>query len=133
VAGVLFAAVITLSGFPGWRAAPAESAEAPAPREWRKDPEIALAQSPHFGDAAAVVQARCSMCHAREPLWPGMLHAPKNVLLETEDDIVHNAGLIEVQAVRSHAMPPGNITGLEPEERRLLSAWLDAGDGVYTP
>jgi uncharacterized membrane protein len=61
-----------------------------------------------------------------------MVHPPKNVLLETSDDIVHNAGLIEVQAVRSHAMPPGNITGLEPGERRRLSAWIDAADGIYT-
>lgn len=133
VAGGLFAAVIALSGYPGWRTSPGESAAAPAAREWRKDPEIALAQSPHFDDAAAIVGARCAMCHAREPLWPGMAHAPKNVFLETADDIVHNAGLISVQAVRSHAMPPGNVTGLEPEERRRLSAWIESGDGIYTP
>ena len=126
---MLFTAVITLSGAPGWHVAPAEAAA----REWKGDPQVALSRSVHFAEAATIIQSRCSMCHAREPLWPGFVHAPKNVLLETEDDIVHNASLISVQAVHSHAMPPGNITGLEPEERRLLSAWIQSGDGIYRP
>ncbi|MBC8129712.1 MAG: urate hydroxylase PuuD [Rhizobiaceae bacterium] len=129
VAGVLFVAVITLSGAPGWRAEPDEAAA----RRWTKDPEVALSRSIHFTEAEAIVQSRCSMCHAREPLWPGLATAPKAILLETADDIVHNASLIDVQSVRSHAMPPGNITGLEPEERRLLSAWIRSGDGHNGP
>jgi uncharacterized membrane protein len=129
VAGVLFAAVITLSGAPGWHVAPAQAEV----RKGQGDPAAALAASVHFAEAAGIVQARCAMCHAREPLWPGLIHAPKQVFLESEDDIVHNASLIQVQAVRSHAMPPGNITGLEPEERRLLSAWIQSGDGIYRP
>lgn len=132
VAAGLFAAVVTLSGFPGWRAPAPAPAEAAA-RAWTKDPEVALSRSVHFAEAEAIVQSRCSMCHARAPLWPGMLHAPKNVVLETDADIVHYASLIERQAVLSHAMPPGNVTGLEPDERRLLGAWIRSGDGVFRP
>ncbi|MCE3250794.1 MAG: hypothetical protein K0R41_4619, partial [Geminicoccaceae bacterium] len=29
--------------------------------------------------------------------------------------------------VLTHAMPPGNVTELEPAERRLLAAWYAAG------
>ena len=62
-----------------------------------------------------------------EPLWPGLIHPPKNIALETADDVVHYAALIERQAVRSHAMPPGNVTGLEPAERETLARWLADG------
>ena len=125
VAGTLFVIVITLSGAPGWRtgAADAETAQ----REWRGDPQVALANSPHFEEAESIVVSRCSMCHAKEPLWPGMMHPPKNIALETGDEVVHYAALIERQAVRSHAMPPGNVSGLEPAERELLARWLADG------
>ena len=62
-----------------------------------------------------------------------MGHAPKGVLLENGRDIVLNASLIERQAVRSHAMPPGNITGMEPSERLALARWLETGSGRYRP
>ncbi|WP_102960176.1 urate hydroxylase PuuD [Mangrovicella endophytica] len=127
VAAVLFAIIVTLSGSPGWRAGEASDAAAAA---WTQDPQLALATSPHFEAAESIVMSRCSMCHAREPLWPGISHAPKGVVLETAADIVHYAPLIERQAVRSHAMPPGNVTGLEPEERQLLASWIQSGDGV---
>jgi uncharacterized membrane protein len=32
-----------------------------------------------------------------------------------------------MQAVRTHAMPPGNITYIEESERQVLAAWLAAG------
>ncbi|EAU40772.1 hypothetical protein FP2506_17829 [Fulvimarina pelagi HTCC2506] len=124
-AGLLFAIVITLSGVPGWRTSAPEEA-----RIFTKDPQVALAASPLLNEAEAVILSRCSMCHAREPLWPGIAHAPKNVILETRDDIVHWAPQIERQAVRSLAMPPGNITGMEPEERAVLQRWLEAGEGI---
>ena len=132
VAGLLFVAVITLSGSPGWRATPAD-AEGPSAAlvEGRGDPAEALAASPLFADAQSIVASRCSMCHAKEPLWPGLGHAPKNVMLETPGEILHFASLIERQAVRSHAMPPGNLTGIEPEERETLARWLAAGEGGY--
>jgi uncharacterized membrane protein len=50
--------------------------------------------------------------------------APKGVLLESDADIVRQARAIELQAVRSRAMPPGNITEITAEERQVLAAWL---------
>ncbi len=131
VAGLLFAAVITLSGAPGWRAGATSGEGAETSRQWDGDPAVALAASPHFAEAEAIILSRCSMCHASEPLWPGLAVAPKDIRLETGDDIIHYASLIERQAVRSHAMPPGNVTGLEPVERETLAAWIASGSGRY--
>ena len=73
--------------------------------------------------------SRCSMCHAAEPVWTGIAAAPKGVLmLDTDEHIraVH-APLIEIVAVRSNAMPPGNITEMTDQERLVLASWLAAG------
>ncbi|MFN3717326.1 MAG: urate hydroxylase PuuD [Rhizobium rhizophilum] len=79
----------------------------------------------HFEAVRDVVQGRCSMCHATEPVWEGIARAPKNVKLETDGEIAAHAREIYLQAGRSHAMPPGNITDLSPEERQLLVAWYE--------
>lgn len=79
----------------------------------------------HFEAVRDVVQGRCSMCHAAEPVWEGIARAPKNVKLETDGEIAAHAREIYLQAGRSHAMPPGNITDLSPEERQLLIAWYE--------
>lgn len=81
-------------------------------------------------DLAAVgeiIEYRCSMCHAAEPMWAGIASAPKGVLLETQTQIRLQARAIGLQAVLTHAMPPGNITGVEPAERQVLAAWIAAG------
>jgi uncharacterized membrane protein len=79
----------------------------------------------HFEAVRDVVQGRCSMCHAAEPVWEGIARAPKNVKLETDGEIAAHAHEIYIQAGRSHAMPPGNITEISPEERKLLVAWYE--------
>ncbi len=65
------------------------------------------------------------MCHAAEPGWEGIYHAPKNVHLDTEAAIANHAREIYLQAGRSHAMPPGNVTEMTPEERGLITAWFE--------
>jgi uncharacterized membrane protein len=70
-----------------------------------------------------IIQSRCSMCHAREPLWPGMIIAPHGVHLETVADIARQKHQVLVQAALSHAMPPNNISALEDSERADLIEW----------
>jgi uncharacterized membrane protein len=77
-------------------------------------------------EALLAIQSRCSMCHAREPGWPGIAVAPKGVRLETPEDMARHAREIRVQAVLTHAMPPNNITHMSLDERRALGAWLSA-------
>lgn len=85
-----------------------------------------FAQNVHFEAARDTVMSRCSMCHAAEPAWEGIRAAPKNVVLETDEGIAAHAREIYIQAGRSHAMPPGNVTEITPEERKLLTAWYES-------
>jgi len=48
------------------------------------------------------------------------------VKLETDAQIAAHAREIYLQAGRSHAMPPGNITAITPEERKVLAAWYES-------
>jgi uncharacterized membrane protein len=86
-----------------------------------------LPAAPKFAAIESIVISRCSMCHAREPVWPGFAAAPGGVRLDDAEEIRRHARLIETYAVRSHAMPPGNITELSADDRRSLAAWLNAG------
>ncbi len=71
--------------------------------------------------AQEIIVSKCSMCHAREPLWENMKNAPKLVNLETPTDIINNIDNIYKQSVLSYAMPPGNISFLEDNERSLIN------------
>ena len=71
--------------------------------------------------AQEVIVSKCSMCHAKEPLWENMKNAPKLVNLETSIDIINNIDSIYKQSVLSYAMPPGNISLLEDNERSLIN------------
>lgn len=73
--------------------------------------------------AVELVNERCSICHAAEPQWDGMRFAPKGVVLESEADIIRQVDDIYWQAAASHAMPPGNVIYIEPEEREMLARW----------
>ncbi|MGV0818340.1 urate hydroxylase PuuD [Martelella sp. AMO21009] len=95
-----------------------------------EDPDMAVApafekfsQDPHFADAKQVVSTRCSMCHMAEPVYEGIHRPPLNVRFETDAEIASRANQIYLQAGRSHAMPPGNVTGMTPDERAKLVAW----------
>lgn len=82
-----------------------------------------FAEAEGFEAARDIVTGRCSMCHARDPVWDGIRRAPKHVYLETEGDIAAHAREIYLQAGASHAMPPANVTWMEPEERAALRRW----------
>ena len=80
-----------------------------------------------FAQAEEVVLGRCSMCHMPEPAWEGIAgaaqgghagHARAHRPARPRD---------QLQAVLSHAMPPGNITEITPEERQVLAAWVAGG------
>ena len=82
-----------------------------------------------FNAVRDTVMGRCSMCHAAEPAWEGIHMAPKSVRLDTDETIAAHAREIYLQAGRSHAMPPGNLTGVTPDERALIVAWFEEARG----
>ena len=74
-----------------------------------------------------IVISRCSMCHAAEPVWEGVPIAPKAVRFDEIEEIRLQAKPIVEQAAWSHAMPPGNVTAMSDDERRVLAAWYADG------
>ncbi|ACP22724.1 hypothetical protein NGR_b12720 (plasmid) [Sinorhizobium fredii NGR234] len=87
--------------------------------------EQAVVAAADFSKVRDTVLGRCSMCHAREPGWEGIVVPPKGVVLESDGDIVEHAREIYLQAGRSHAMPPANVTGITEEERQVLASWYE--------
>ena len=53
--------------------------------------------------------------------------APGGVMFDEPARIHRQARLIGLYAIRSNAMPPGNVTEMTPEERATLAAWIEAG------
>ncbi len=112
---VVAAVVLSMTGSPAGREALGLS-----PQPAKPSPAAAIPK-----DVAAIIMSRCSMCHAREPVWAGLAAPPKGVVLETPDQIERAAHGIREQAVISAVMPPNNITAMTADERRALAAWLD--------
>ena len=111
---ILFLLVMWLSTAPMFRADEPEEATGPALR---------FAQAEGFDKVHDIVLGRCSMCHAAEPVWDGLLWPPKGIRLETEAQIARQAREIYLQAGLSHAMPPANLSFLEDDERATIIAW----------
>ncbi len=88
-----------------------------------------FAEAKGFADVHDIVLGRCSMCHAAEPVWSGLLWAPKGVALETEADLTRHARAVYLQAGISHAMPPANLSYMQEGERAAIVAWYRAAIG----
>ena len=88
----------------------------------------ALSPTPKFTQVQNIILGRCSMCHSADPVWTGIPTAPKGVRLDSPEEILRHAPLIEAYAVRSQAMPPGNVSLMSPKERMLLASWFAAGE-----
>jgi uncharacterized membrane protein len=84
-----------------------------------------------FDDVHDIVRGRCSMCHAREPVWEGIRWAPKGVYLETSADIANAARVIYLQAGISHAMPPANITDMPAVDRAKIVRWFTNAGSLH--
>jgi uncharacterized membrane protein len=103
------------------------------PGDTREEVASATAQrflaSTHFSAARDVIMGRCSMCHAAEPVYEGVLQAPKDVHLDSDAAIANHAVEVALQSGYSHAMPPGNVTEMTPEERALIVEWFREAGG----
>jgi len=116
IAAVLFVCIMWLSSNPG--AGPDE-----ADLDIATSAQQPFLESEHFEAVSLAVRSRCSMCHAAEPGYAGVSQAPKGVRLDTDAAIAAHAREIAVQSGYSTAMPPGNVSFMEPGERRLIVQW----------
>ena len=116
---LIFLAIVWLSSIPMTDAENDEEAAVPA----HLSHMVAAAE---FEEVRDIVLGRCSMCHGAEVYWEGLATAPKGVLLDTDAGIARNARAIYLHAGLSRAMPPANVTYMEPQERTAIVAWYDA-------
>ncbi len=123
---LLFAAVMAVSIAPAFFADETEDDAALAPLTTRQQQFAAAA---NFEEVSDIVMGRCSMCHAAQPAWDGIAVAPRNVKLETPEDIARHAREIYLQAGITHAMPPANVSFMEPEERAMIADWYRSATG----
>ena len=75
-------------------------------------------------EALAIVNSRCTACHSPSPTDATIKEAPKGIMFSSVADMKRYAVQIETQAVRNHAMPLGNKTGMTDDERAKLGAWI---------
>lgn len=118
VTALLFIAIMWLSSAPLWQDSVEDAEARPLSAT-----EERFAASEGFEDVMEIVPGRCAMCHAREPYYDGIHRAPKAILLETQGDVARAARQIYLQAGVSSAMPPANLTYMEPEERLAIIRW----------
>ena len=78
-----------------------------------------------FAEVEEIVISRCSMCHAADPVWAGIVRPPHGVMLDTPQRIKAHAREIAMAAVWSSAMPPSNVSGMTAEERQTLAMWIN--------
>jgi len=103
-------------------------------RAWAMAVSLAAAASAasdvHAGDlldedVLAVTRKHCVMCHAHAPTHPNFDAAPKQVVLESIEELKAWAPKILEQVVWDRNMPIGSDTGMTEEERALLERWIE--------
>ena len=93
---------------------------------WLTAPRAPAATGGAVSDAEvlALSAKHCTSCHARKPTHESFKEAPKNVTLETVDDLRKFAPLVLTQTVQNKAMPLGNETRMTEDERARIGQWL---------
>ncbi|MFD1796326.1 urate hydroxylase PuuD [Paracoccus aurantiacus] len=125
VTAMLFIGVMWLSTAPLWQSSyEASESRTLSPAQQK------FADAAGFDQVMNIVPGRCAMCHAREPGYEGIHRAPKDLLLETPDDVTRAARQIYLQAGLTQAMPPVNVSFMEPEERQAIVDWYRAATGL---
>ncbi|MEI4484936.1 urate hydroxylase PuuD [Frigidibacter sp. MR17.14] len=119
---ILFVIIMWLSTAPMFQPVADEGAALPASAQ-------KFAQAEGFDEVAGIVAGRCSMCHAAEPGWDGIHYAPRGVHLDTPGQVARHAADIYLQAGITHAMPPANVSFIEPAERQAIVAWYRRATG----
>lgn len=89
---------------------------------------VLTAEVPTLTRVQQIVNAHCVNCHAAQPMHDAFEAAPAGVMLTSPALIQRYAGKIYQQAIASNIMPLGNETGMTPEERAALGAWIKSQD-----
>ncbi len=83
-------------------------------------PGLRLARAEGFKEVQDIVLERCSMCPTKEPCRDGIAASSKGVRLQAAQQIAARGRNIFLQAGATSAMPPANVTDMEPEKRAAI-------------
>jgi uncharacterized membrane protein len=72
----------------------------------------------------AIIEARCTNCHARVPAFEGFTSAPLGVELDSSQKLIQHAQMIYQTVVVSRVMPLGNLTQMTDTERQRVASWF---------
>ncbi len=75
-------------------------------------------------EAMTIINIHCTNCHATQPSSELFATPPKNLVLETIDQVLANDLMIKAQVINSKIMPLGNFTQMTDQERAQLGHWL---------
>ena len=95
--------------------------------QWLQRPAAAPSTVPSYAEIRTLVDRHCTMCHASAPTHPGIAAPPNGAVFDSADALRAHAAQIYQRAVATDNMPLGNETGMTPDERAKLGAWLQAG------
>jgi uncharacterized membrane protein len=101
------------AGWLAWANAPGSARPGARPNDFPSTAQALQAQT--------IVRHRCSTCHATQPSFPGIGSPPRGIVL-TSTTLPYYADRIAAM-VGSQRMPPGNVTGMLPDERSALLQW----------
>ncbi len=92
---------------------------------WMTAPK-AVVKGAQVSDATvtSIVQKHCATCHAAKPSNDAFEEPPKNVKLETLEQLRKFAPLVIKQAVETQTMPLGNEFEMTEKQRQQLGTWL---------
>ena len=84
-------------------------------------PPASAAEVAAYGDAHALLQQHCLICHSEKPAMPGYAIAPAGVALETPEQLGRFAPRV-LAVVELQMMPPLNMTSMTDADRHTLAA-----------
>ena len=79
-----------------------------------------------FAKVQAIMDGRCVSCHAAKPSQEGFAQPPKDVRLDTPDEIAKHAAKVN-ETIQSRYMPIGNLTHMTDDERAIVATWFAQG------
>jgi uncharacterized membrane protein len=79
-----------------------------------------------FAQVQRIMNERCVSCHAAQPTHAGFAQPPKDVRLDTPEQVAAFAAKV-AETVQNRYMPIGNLTQMTDEERAVVAAWFAQG------
>jgi len=81
-------------------------------------------------DIARLMTTHCTPCHAQTPVFPGFANPPAGLLFEQPEQLAGTSIGLPADRIRtalaSGYMPLGNLTGMTPDERATMLAWIQS-------